>query len=331
MDFELKVSQYELFPKSTLGKLGAKRSRKGVLCRFRFEDGMEGYSDLHAWPELGDLPLAEQISLLRQGKFTPLSSQALWFARQDAQARFRGQSLWEGVGKIPPSHFLVTDLSRLSLSRLETLSDVGFDRLKIKLGPLWREDAARLASWVQELNRFSFLLRLDLNSSFSRDEFEELLEMLGPARKLLDFVEDPFPYDSLAWGQVQGKWKVRLALDRIPNDPKVEFQAGSFSVLIHKPAIQEPRWALDLAKSLDISLAITSYLGHPLGQLSAAWVAATVAAEDSCRMEQCGLLSHEVYEQSVFSTKLVTQGPILLPPSGNGIGWEDHLRKLEWL
>jgi len=109
-----------------------------------------------------------------------------------------------------------------------------------------------------------------------------------------------------------------------------EFHSESFSVLVHKPACQSSEWALRFARRLDVSLVVTSYLNHPVGQLSAAWAAGALALEDPKRIECCGLLSHSVYQENNFSTDMRTQGPFLIPPLGTGMGWDELLKGLSW-
>jgi O-succinylbenzoate synthase len=104
--------------------------------------------------------------------------------------------------------------------------------------------------------------------------------------------------------------RVRLALDRATGKEA--------DVLVVKPAIQE-------VPTDERELVVTSYMDHPVGQLFAAYVAATTKTSD-----RCGLLTHLVYEPNAFSERLRIDGMRLVPPGGNGIGFDDLLENLAW-
>src|SRR5947207_12510223 len=89
--------RYELVPKRRLSAIAGRRV--GALIRIS-----DGFADVHPWPELGDLPLDEQLSLLARGVTTPLTARSLCFAALDAEARAASRNLFEGL-TIPPSHW----------------------------------------------------------------------------------------------------------------------------------------------------------------------------------------------------------------------------------
>ncbi|MEA2329564.1 MAG: hypothetical protein QOE68_4523, partial [Thermoanaerobaculia bacterium] len=91
--------RYELTPKRRLSSVAADGPRRGALIRVN-----GGYADVHPWPELGDLPLDEQLALLARRETTPLTQCSLEFASIDAAARRDGRSLFDGL-TIPPSHW----------------------------------------------------------------------------------------------------------------------------------------------------------------------------------------------------------------------------------
>jgi len=244
-----------------------------------------GYADVHPWPELGDAPLEEQLALLARGETTALTRRSLFFARIDAEARRAGRSLFDGV-EIPASHWLLFD-------------DVppAFDAVKIKMPRPLDPALAR------------YRLRLDFNGTLTPDAFIRFLDDLDPAlRDAIEFVEDPCPYDEATWRSLQQR--VRLALDRV--------EGSAADVLVVKPAIQE-------VPKDDRELVVTSYMDHPVGQLFAAYVAATTKTSD-----RCGLLTHLVYEPNAFSERLRIDGMRLVPPGGIGIGFGDLFENLPW-
>jgi O-succinylbenzoate synthase len=337
-------SPYQLVPKSGFGSVGKKAPRNGALLKFHWKDGRSGYADCFPWVELGDRSLAEQLSLLKIGKLTPLTQRSMEIASIDAHARKEGKSLFEGLS-IPLSHAFIADLSLLSPSLLTSLSAQGFSRVKIKLGlqrdsvsqKVCGDEGGTLAGYFKSFDLLKMKFRLDFNNEPTRDEFERFLGQLGEGRQHLDFIEDPFPYDHQAWRDIQQKWNVRLALDRFPADVQLreknetqfskKFYSGSFSVLILKPAIQSPDSMIEFGKQMNASIIVTSYLDHPLGQLGAAWTAARFG---NSIVETCGLLSHTSYEATLFSEQLNSESPIFVTPKGTGFGFDVLLSQQDW-
>jgi O-succinylbenzoate synthase len=244
-----------------------------------------GYADVHPWPELGDAPLDEQLALLARGETTSLTRASLRFAALDAAARTAGRSLFDGV-TIPKSHWPGAD------------TPPGFDTVKIKCGPDF--DASSLPRGVR--------IRLDFNATLDAEEFLRIAATLPAA---VEFVEDPCPYDPAVWRSLREQTGVRLALDRGDEGEGVD-------VLVVKPAVQEPpRTARELV--------ITSYMDHPLGQLAAAYVAATTATSD-----RCGLVTHVLYEENEFSERLSIDEARLVPTGGSGFGFDELLAAQPW-
>ena len=272
------VHEYELVPRGRLNARAAEGPRHGALIRV---DG--GYADVHPWPELGDVVLDEQLSLLARGVTTPLTARSLFFARLDAEARREGRSLFDGLA-IPASHWLLFDEP-----------PAAFDTVKIKMPRALDPALAR------------YRLRLDFNATLTAEEFIRWLDRLDPAFHV-EFVEDPCPYDDATWRALRKR--VRLALDRDVRDEA--------DVLVVKPAVQE-------VPNDGREIVITSYMDHPVGQLFAAYVAATTKTSD-----RCGLLTHLVYEPNAFSERLRIDGMRLVPPGGTGIGFDDLLYALPW-
>ncbi len=318
--------RYELVPWGPLGSIASAQSRHGSLLKVQFIDGTCGYADCLPWPELGDLPLDVQLRLWREGHFTELMKRSLHFAQVDARARSAGKSLWTQL-EIPLSHALITDLRQLTPDGLSLLSEQGFTHLKVKVGVRPLDEAKWLLELDNFLKRFHLKVRLDFNSALSFEAFQLFMETLGPVREQIDFIEDPTLYHPAFWAEAQVRWGVRLALDRLSGVPLVP---GSFSVLVHKPAIQESEWAVRIAHELSVSLVVTSYLDHPVGQLSAAMAAAKIAKQKSKCLEVCGLISQFAYQPHLFSQQLKTHGPHFIPPEGTGFGMDGLLVDLPW-
>jgi o-succinylbenzoate synthase len=244
-----------------------------------------GVADVHPWPELGDAPLEEQLALLARGETTPITEASLKMARLDADARRAGRSLFEGL-TIPESHWPGDD------------PPAPFDTVKVK-------GTGSLPPDVR--------LRIDFNGSLTPEEFLRIAATLPHDR--IDFVEDPCAYDPDVWRDLRARTGLRLALDRSLSDDDLP----GVDVVVHKPAIS-PTFP-------DVSqpVVVTSYMDHPVGQLGAAWVAASNPTN-----ARCGLATHVLYEPDAFIERLLLDGARLVPPEGTGIGFDDLLERIPW-
>ena len=310
--------RYELIPKRRLSAIAAEGPRHGALIRVS-----GGFADVHPWPELGDAPLDEQFALLARGETTPLTRASLEFAAIDAAARRDSRSLFESL-TIPPSHWPGPD------------PPDGFDTVKLK-------SIDRIPDRVR--------LRIDFNATLTPDEFVRIAAALP--RERIDFIEDPCPYDAATWRELRDRTGFRLALDRAsssqhrqeclchidhsktlstPDDHKQSINpedpmwhrhsclcsVNSFDVLIIKPAVHE-------IPCTDAEIVVTSYMDHPIGQLCAAYAAATAGITTTC-----GLITHVLYEPDPFIERMRVDGTRLVPPGGHGWGFDDLLEKLPW-
>ena len=150
-------------------------------------------------------------------------------------------------------------------------------------------------------------LRIDFNGTLTADEF---LQLQLP-RERIDFVEDPCPYDALTWRTLRERTGLRLALDRGVAEEGVD-------VLVVKPAVQEmPRTTREVV--------VTSYMDHAVGQMFAAFFAASHGVTNVC-----GLFTHVLYESDPFFERIVAKGPRLCAQAGTGIGFDELLESLPW-
>jgi O-succinylbenzoate synthase len=271
--------RYELTPKRRLSAVANAGPRRGALIRVN-----GGVADIHPWPELGDLPLDEQLALLARGEATPLTRASLEFASLDAPARRDGRSLFDGL-TIPPSHWPGPD------------PPAAFDTVKLKSIDV-------IPDRVQ--------LRIDFNATLTAEEFVQIAATLP--RERIDFIEDPCSYDAAVWRELRSTTGLRLALDRAASSS----EADSYDVLILKPALEEiPR--------TNAEIVVTSYMDHPIGQLCAAYAAATANITSTC-----GLITHVLFENDPFIERMHIDGTRLVPPDGSGWGFDDLLENLPW-
>ena len=168
--------------------------------------------------------------------------------------------------------------------------------------------------WVPSLKSIDTIpdrvrLRIDFNATLTPDEFERIAKTLP--RERIDFIEDPCPYDAAVWCDLRARTGLRLALDR-------ETGTEAVDVIVAKPAVQEmPR--------SDAEIVVTSYMDHPIGQLCAAYAAASAHITTTC-----GLVTHVLYESEAFIEQMQLDGPRLVPPAGTGFGFDDLLGALNW-
>ncbi len=263
-----------------------------------------GYADCHPWVELGDLPLQEQLKRLADGQTTRLTERSLYFAGLDREARAKKRSLFDGLA-IPPSHHLLLKIT-------DEIPDTSL--FKIKMGrELEEKEQLKML-----LEKFPCQVRLDFNARLTERAFEAFLEEMVPFLPFFDFIEDPFPFSEVAWQRLQEQYSVSLACDA--GSERAIGKTKAAKVLILKPAVQ----AHAPFQNLSQKLVVTSYLDHPLGQLSAAYIAAQL------KVATGGLCSHLVYQTNEFSEQLPQKGPFLTPPEGTGFGFDALLAKLPW-
>jgi len=287
-----------------------RRIHEGALLRVG-----DGFGCVHPWPELGDAPLADQLALLRENRTTALTKQTLACCAADGAARREARRLFAGLA-IPPSHATLPEFP--SADECAALSADGFSCIKIKAPNDCREMASMINELAAELDRLGLplSLRLDFNATLTPNAVLDFAWTLTkPARRRIEFLEDPCPYDPVQWRAVRRMAQIPLALDRCEAAPEPD----SFDVRVIKPALQE-------IPASPGRMLVTSYMDHPLGQMFAAWQAALHF--DGC--DACGLLTHALFEPNPFSERLRVSGPLLHPPKGTGLGFDDLLEGLPW-
>ena len=243
----------------------------------------DGFADVHPWPELGDATLDEQLARLARGETTALTRRSLWFASVWKRDLFDGLT-------IPRSHWPGSDPPE------------GFDIAKVKMPGGTLPPSHRL--------------RLDFNASIDAAAFAALAPTLP--RERIDFVEDPCPYDAATWRALRAQTGLRLALDRAAvvapaSRRPARRRPAAVDVLVIKPAVEA-------IPQVDIPIIITSYMDHPLGQLHAAYVAATTTPDATC-----GLVTHVLFESDPFIERMRIDDARLVPPD-----FTDLLEALPW-
>jgi O-succinylbenzoate synthase len=282
--------RYVLRSKAPLNALSDRREHEGALVRIG-----DGVGCLHPWPEFGDLPLDRQLSILQKGGgLTGMIERLRVCCKLDGAARRLGRSAFVDF-QIPPSHVYEPAAGRV---------------VKVKCGRDATVEAARLSAMP------SARLRLDFNSILTPIEFRTFVEKLDAATiAKIDFVEDPCETDQRTWDKLQRDLPFDLASDRQPLVARVN---------IVKPAVDEGRHPRG-------RVVFTSYMDHPIGQCFAAREAASFYNAHPERPEVCGLASHLLFEPDAFIERVrMDDDGRLIPPAGNGFGFDDLLETLPW-
>ena len=283
--------------------MSGRREHEGALLRIG-----DGFGCLHPWPELGDLPIDEQLANLTRGGSTPLTDGAARCAEADGRARLEGRSLF--CGPIPESHWLA-----LPGDSPESAKAAGFDRVKLKIG----RDLASELDQAQLWSGAGFRLRFDANESLDEAAFLAFWKALGPMRDQVELIEDAIPWEAAAWEKLR-KAGVPLAVDR-----EAERRFVMCDVAVIKPALSG--WI----PAAPARYLVTYYMDHALGQMWAAAEASRLSSgPDGARMLGCGLMTHRCFEPDPFFEQIRCEGPRLIAPAGTGLGFDDLLEGLPW-
>lgn len=299
----LYVWHYELVSRQGLNARSRRTLHPGALIRVN-----DGFGCIHPWPELGDLPLAQELASLTAGKPGPLATAALACAKADGAARRANKSLF--LGPVPESHWLALPGDTPS----EAMAG-GFSKVKFKLGPDFAETIARARDWVD----VGFSLRFDANGSLTLQSCWAFWAALGPLREHVELIEDPIPWDPKAWLLLR-QAGIPLAVDR---NAETRFSMGDIAVI--KPALSH--WI----PPEPAPFFLTSAMDHAVGQLWAAAEAARHAVgAEAHRLLTCGLATHRCFENDPFFEQIRCEQARLIRPPGTGLGFDQLLEDLPW-
>lgn len=331
--------RYTLHSRGALNAVSQRHEFHGALIRVD-----DGVGCLHPWPEFGDVPIEEQINLLREGGTSKVIERALHMAAADGAARRSGVNLFSGL-EIPLSHYSWDHHQPLE-SQMRRVIGEGWRAIKMKGSAGFEETVTALeevAGWIDQERdlpsperkqagswQVPFLdappkFRVDFNSCLSGGSFANFLKQLPPhVRQRLDFIEDPFEYDAAAWSGLQRTHGIRLALDkRLPGATR------GFDVAVMKPGRRESR---EIIRGLppEVRVVMTSAMDHAIGQSFAAYEAAMAWRELGERMDLCGLCTEHLFEKDVFFERMSSHGGKLEIDRGTGLGFDEVLAKLPW-
>ena len=310
--------EYLLHSGAALNSASVRRSFPGALIRYG-----TGVGCIHPWPEFGDAPLEEQLRLLQQGCPTPLAQRALECAAIDGAARERGLSLFENL-EIPASHYSWS-FGHPTRPQIDLIQREKWPALKAKGYPNWGETLRFLEACHRAADPLDLRFRIDFNGCLDAASFHKFIEFM-PLRlyRAIDFIEDPCPYDPATWMSAVERWGVALALDK-----GWQTATTGFGPVVIKPARRD--WRVVAERHPDHDLVFTSAMDHPIGQMYAAYEAATARAELGQRVGLCGLCTQHLFNPDAFLERVVSPGGHLqADTSGGGLGFGDVIDSLPW-
>ena len=266
-------------------------------------DGAWGVADICPWPSLGDLTLAEEI--IQRG---PLFKRAYELAKKDLQARRAQKRLVEA--NVIKNHFLITDYKNLNLKEFNPYVEV----VKVKADA----NTTELINFLIQIESSVEKIRLDFNFSLSESEFEKFIENCSAVvLKKIDVIEDPFPFDPIAWKKCNQK--VKLALDWSVKgiEGNLTAEQNQWPHRIFKPAREELLQFEYMTSSMD----------HPVG------VAHALVYAQNHQDNVHGLQTLSLYEKTEFHTdfEISKNNELIYKPEGYGIGFASQLAKLSWV
>ena len=293
-NFKLFISKYELkFKNSQKARL------EGCLFLFDFGEGLKGYSDFLPWPSYGEKTLKEQLKDIQQEKFSSRFLIAKELAFLDAKARQEKRNLFFSL-KIPPSHFLIENLSEFNFSK----KILDFKIIKVKLKPF------KILEQVKVLKDLSLLLknikwRFDLNENSWKD-WESHLSFL---KDRIDFIEDP--KEPIDFAPLAEDWS-RQSFSKI----KIIKPARDSIVNLSQQASHWKR------------IIFTHSFDHSLGQVSSAFWAGLFYKYYPQFFETGAFLNFQL--ETVKGYEIESRGSAFIKPKGFGFGFSQALKNENW-
>ncbi|MCH2059685.1 MAG: hypothetical protein MK183_03575 [Verrucomicrobiales bacterium] len=250
-----------------------------------------GYGCLQVWPELGDETLEHHLDALRSGNPTVMGRACINCCMIDGDARRQGIHLLSSVD-VRKSHYLLADIESADLLGPQLSRVNPGDLVKIK-------GTSNLASTISAVEAItqSCHVRIDFNMCLDNEVFCNFMRGLtSRARRKIQFIEDPFPYDPEQWQDASDELGVELALDWGPDDA-----VGGFAVRIWKPSRQ-------MNPPAGRVYCITHNMDHVIGRNYAAYKASLFNGD----LLECGL------------------GEIVIKAEDTGFGCNKELESMEW-
>lgn len=319
-------SVYQLTPKKSLNAVVAPVPREGALLKVESLSGKVGYADIHPWPEFGDAPLFEQLSLLKELKLTPITEQAIWLAKRDAEARAKKESLFiQGVQL--RHNYLIDDPIALDVRDIDDIAARGFTTVKVKVG---RDLEAESKFLTRLAARRDLRIRLDFNSLLTAEKFEKFMTGLSKeTAALIEYVEDPFKYEKEEWRKARALGRIALDFENSRVTWNKE-ERPACDVVVVKPARMDVDKTTEAALHWAIRMTVSSSMDHPVGVAHALCVALELKKKNELHVLEGGCMTLDQYQMNPFAAEMPTQGPYFMKFAGTGIGFDRLLERVDW-
>ncbi len=332
----IEIAKYTLKPKSFLNaKSKSLDLKEGFLLKIDFNNFGIGYSDCFSWEILGDISIIKQIENLKNGIYNTHLEKSIYFAYIDAQFRSKNSNVFENLNLLR-NHYTCTNYTELNFKFIEFLSYNCFLKIKLKCGLSINDEIILIKNIAPILKKLKMSLRLDFNSNMDSHEFCLFLSSIKENLDIIDFIEDPIVYHKNDWVNLKNLFpKLSFAVDRVHEDfyyvDGENYREKSYDYLVLKPAIQNINKIFKNPRIKRNSFVFTSYMDHPLGQLSALFEATLFYSEALQTQHECGFLTHSLYEKNSYSELLTVSDTKLIPSlEGKGFGFDALLEKEHW-
>lgn len=255
---------------------GEQQTLEGAL--FRAEDRPdESVACLQPWPGLGDPTLDQLLKELmndsrskmpqshRSPDQHPLLRNAL-AALRDTSFKPDTLALYEQKQLQIPTHVLIQKDD--SKEKIRTLLSEGVNRFKIKLRKEYDFCSGAFEHLRDLQDQFFFQIRFDANATTSKEEFLDCWKRLESLQSLVEFVEDPCPFDRDNWKSLE-ELGVPIANDRPLHFQKPEELTEDFpcKFLVMKPVRHNLNDWKQCFQNSGKKVVLTTALDHPWGQL----------------------------------------------------------------
>jgi len=245
------------------------------------------------------------------------------------------------------NHFTALSAAQLAPADILDARRGGFPAIKVKIARRASKSLSASEGLLEEAKALGRLqshwdlpLRLDANENATPEALRCFLDALPiRLRDSIEFIEDPFPFSLREWSAFHKETGIQIAIDRpvmgivsshlnLENGLSEVFSENAAQIYVHKPAWLEDETAMVAAKA-GVPMVVTSALGHPVGNLWSASVAARLAPEGVH-----GCLTHAVYRDDEISNSLTTSKQIRgcrIFGLGTGLGLPAKaLNRIKW-
>lgn len=334
----IEFSKYKLKPINTLNaKSKSINYKEGYLLKIVFKNFGIGYSDYFIWENFGDISLISQIELLKKGINNVHILKSIYFASIDAKYRAINKNIFNNI-ILPKNHFTCVNYNELNFNFIEKLKSDGFSIIKLKCGISINEEISFINKISPILKNNNMSLRLDFNLCLSFDEYINFLSMIDLNIENINFIEDPIEHNYNNWKKIKNIYSnIKLAADKINNKFLIECISKNkklkiLDYLVVKPAVQDIRiFSNNKFNIKKNEIIFTSYMDHPIGQLSALYEAALFYKINFQNTQDCGFITHTLYEKNSYSEALSIVDAKLIPSlDGTGFGYNNLLENENW-